>query len=168
MEDEVLKGFEELVRQRRSEGLIAATVKAVNQDELTIDCTDGQDNEYLDVRLNATTGQTGFIAVPQLGASVIIFELGMKGQEYLMIHAGEVEKIIFNAGDQTEVLIDQGQVRLHLASLTDGIIPRARPRRLRFALAKGPTTTMSCPSGRNIGTGPIGGCMLAAVLAPMW
>lgn len=105
------EALEEFVRQRKSEGLVVATVTAVDLDSCLMDCVDGDEVEYLDVRLNATPQKTGLIPIPKVGASVIILGLGNE-QEYLMIHAGEIQKVIFHVEETTEVEIDDSIIRL--------------------------------------------------------
>lgn len=109
--DDLTKALDEFVNQRKGEGLVVATVTAVDLEQCFIDCKDGDDNEYLDVRLNATPEKTGLIVVPKVGASVIILGLGNE-QEYLMIHAGEIEKVVFHVQNSTEVEIDDSIIRL--------------------------------------------------------
>lgn len=107
-----IESFNEFVNQRKGDGLIVAQVTTIDRENFLFDCKDADGNEYLDVRINATPLQTGVLIVPNKGASVIIYDLGMKGQEYVMMQAGEIEQVIFNADNFTEVVIDQSQVRL--------------------------------------------------------
>lgn len=98
--------LEEFVKQRKGDGLLVATVTSVDVIGMTMDCVDGDGNEYLDVRLNAVPGVEGVIAVPQQGASVLITDLGDNAQEYVMLQAGTIQQVRLHTTLATEVYID--------------------------------------------------------------
>jgi len=118
----LVEALEEFQKQRTGAGLIVAEVLAVNNEEWTIDVKDGDDNEYLDVRLNATPSKTGMLIVPKVGSSVIVLNVGKSEHDYLMIHAGEIAQVIFHAEEKTEVLIDDAVIRLGTESPEKAVI----------------------------------------------
>lgn len=110
--DDLTKALNEFVKQRKDAGLVVCEVTAIDSENHFIDCTDGDDNEYLDVRLNATPGQTGLIQVPKIGSSVFIKAIGESENEYIVIHAGEIDRVIVHVEGLTEIEVSADTVRL--------------------------------------------------------
>jgi len=121
-QQQLLDSLEEFVRQRKGEGVIVCTVIAVDTSEMLMTCEDGDSNEYVEVRLNATPGKTGVIAVPAVGASVLISDLGDLGQDYIMIHAGEIDQVYLYVDESTEVYVDDEQIRLGTGKVEPAVI----------------------------------------------
>lgn len=116
MED-LTKSLEEFVKQRKGDGLIVVEVIEVDLQEMEMDAVDGDDNEYLGIRLNATPKQTGVLAIPKIGSTAIVVDLRHSGQEYVMIHAGEVEKVIFHVAQKSEIEVSMEEIRLGMQNV---------------------------------------------------
>ena len=113
MEDgRIIEALEEFVKGRKGDGVIPVTVSSVDEINMQIDCVDGDGNKYLDVRLNATPGKTGYILIPAVNASALIVDLGDEGQEYIMIHAGEIDKAYLYITQNTEVFVNDQFIHL--------------------------------------------------------
>jgi hypothetical protein len=107
---ELATALQEFVKQRKGGGLIFARVIAKNG--FLIDCEDGAGNQYLDVRIHAAPVRQGQIAIPHVGARVIITDLTDSGQEYVAVLFGQLERWILNVASKTEVEVDDEVIRL--------------------------------------------------------
>lgn len=88
----------EFVRQRIGVGLLPVVVTSVDEDRYLFDGVDGDDNKYLDIRMNATSGQSGVLQVPAVGSSVLVTDLGNQAQEWVMVTAGDPAMIMLISG----------------------------------------------------------------------
>jgi hypothetical protein len=100
---ELARELEEMMKRMRGDGLVPATVVSVDLDQFLFNAKDGAGNDYLDVRMNATTGKSGLIPVPVLNSSVLITDLGNQAQDWVMVMAGAVSEVyIVGAGPQVQ------------------------------------------------------------------
>lgn len=104
---EVATALEEMIVRKRGRGLVPVSVVSIDEGAFVFDAKDGAGNEYLDVRMNATTGLSGIVALPKPGSSVIITDLGNQEQAWVMVAAGTLEKV-YLVGDGAQV---QGAVK---------------------------------------------------------
>ncbi|RMF03584.1 MAG: hypothetical protein D6772_01935 [Bacteroidetes bacterium] len=119
---ELAEALAEFVRQRAGEGILVGKVTAVKTDDFLIDCVDGDGNEYLDVRLNATPGLSGLLLVPPVGASVLISDLGQQAQDYVMIQASEVAEVYIYVDAQTRIFVDDTVIELGGGKLEPAVL----------------------------------------------
>lgn len=110
--NELAKAFREFVNQETGNGLLVAQVTSVNEDDYVFDCEDLEGVQLFDVRMNATPGETGLLCVPQIGATVLILDLSGMGQDYVMIHAGTVSKVIVAASGPTRTIFGDKNIEL--------------------------------------------------------
>lgn len=104
---DLTKALDAFVKDRRGMGLIPATVLRVDRENFLYDCEDADGSPYFDVRMNATTGQTGVIAVPVVGSSVIITDLGNQDSDWVQIAAGTVSDIYLVASGQNAIHVHE-------------------------------------------------------------
>lgn len=106
------EAMREFVNKNTGNGVLACIVTVVDDQEYTFDCKDGAGNDYLDVRTNAIPGESGIIALPKVGASVLISDLGNQDQDHVMIHAGEISRIYLHVDMGTQVFVDDKNIFL--------------------------------------------------------
>lgn len=108
---ELEEALREYINQNTGDGLVVGTVLHVT-DAYTFDVEDADGNTYLDVRMNAKPGPAGLIVTPRVGSTVFIMDLGNLGQEYVLIHASEVDEVQVIVEPATEIFIDDENIRL--------------------------------------------------------
>ena len=93
MNGELIIALEDMMKRLRGDGLVAVRVTSIDMNQFLFDAEDGAGNTYLEVRMNATTGQSGLILVPVVKSTVLVTDLGNQGQEWVMVAAGDVSEI---------------------------------------------------------------------------
>ena len=111
--DEIRRKFKEM--STGSEQVFLATVKAVDEEEFFCTIETETDIQYSDVRLRAVIDPQlkGFCFIPKLESLVLVGRIGNSNQLYVQLFS-EIEKIIFNWGDDVEILFDMEKIFLRM------------------------------------------------------
>lgn len=111
--EDIRRKLEEL--SAGSEQVFLATVKAVDETEFFCTVETDTDIQYTDVRLRAVIDPElkGFCFVPKLESLVLVGRIGNSNQLYVQLFS-EIEKIIFNWGDDVEILFDTEKIFLRM------------------------------------------------------
>lgn len=111
--EEIRRKFKEM--STGSEQVFLATVKEVDETEFFCTVETDTDIQYTDVRLRAVIDSElkGFCFIPKLESLVLVGRIGNSNQLYVQLFS-EIEKIIFNWGDDVEILFDMEKIFLQM------------------------------------------------------
>src|SRR5690349_8364794 len=138
--NEMSQALKEFMDKRTRITVIPATVKSVNEAELTIDVEDPEGHEIFDVRLRAALDgiADGWILIPEVRSPVLIALIGNSPSEYFVVATTAVTKILGKIDnstwtiDATALKMQRSTTKMEVAA--DGILIERNAQSLKTQL----------------------------------
>lgn len=113
-EEELIRKLKELMKAPMQ--CEPATVKTVDEDELTCSVELADGTELNDVRLKAAIDgvKDGAVQIPEVESTVIIGRIGNDSNTRFVLLFSKVTKVLFYGGEKSELVIWEGKLKTEL------------------------------------------------------